>query len=197
MTSPDIELAQLRSEVAALRQLIDVHETVSLTQSLKLEQALRDLEARNEALTETEDQRLELIRRLRAAVDELSIPVLEVWDDVLALPIIGVLDTQRAVRLTEMLLREVARTRCRFVIVDLTGVGIIDTGIAGRLLGLARSVSMLGAECILTGIQPPVAQTLTDLGVGFSNIRTVRNLKQALELCMPAPRSREGYGVVR
>lgn len=187
MTGGDeLELAQLRSEASALRQLIDVHEQVSLQQSEKLEQALRDLEARNQVLLETENERVKLIQRLRSAVEELSTPVLEVWDEVLALPIVGVVDTQRSAQMTERLLTEVVRTRCRFVIIDLTGVELIDTSTADRFIKLARSVQLLGAECILTGIQSAVAQTLVELGIEFSNVNTQRNLKRALQFCMRA-----------
>jgi rsbT co-antagonist protein RsbR len=125
-----------------------------------------------------------LIERLRSALDELSTPVLEIWDDVVALPIIGVLDTQRSLQLTERLLAAVVRTRCRFVVVDLTGVDLIDTRTADGLIRLARNVRLLGAECIFTGIQPVVAQTLADLGVEFASIHTRRNLKQALHFCI-------------
>jgi rsbT co-antagonist protein RsbR len=184
MSTEKLEVAQLRSEVGALRQLIEVHERVSLEQAQQLEQALRDLEARNQALLEKERERLELIQRLRSAVDELSTPVLEVWDEVLTLPVVGVVDTERSAQMTERLLTEVVQTRCRFVIIDLTGVQLIDTSTADRIIKLARSVQLLGAECILTGIQPAVAQTLVELGVEFSQVNTQRNLKRALQLCM-------------
>jgi rsbT co-antagonist protein RsbR len=121
MSTEKLEVTQLRSEVGALRQLLEVHERVSLEQAEQLEKALRDLEARNEALLEKENERLELIQRLRSAVDELSTPVLEVWDEVLTLPVVGVVDTERSAQMTERLLTEVVQSRCRFVIIDLTG----------------------------------------------------------------------------
>ena len=141
----------------------------------------RDLAKRNAELAEREQENRELIARLRVAVDELSTPVLEIWDDVLALPVVGIVDTQRSARMTERLLAEVVRTRSRSVIVDLTGVELIDTSTADRFLKLARSVQLLGARCLVTGIQPAVAQTLVELGVEFSALETHRNLKSALE----------------
>lgn len=143
-----------------------------------------DLAQRNAELAARAAENAELIERLRMAVDELSTPVLEIWDDVLALPVVGVVDTQRSAQMVERLLGEVVARRSRFVIVDLTGVDVIDTSTADRFLKLARAVELLGAQCIVTGIQPAVAQTLVELGVEFAGLATQRNLKRALEVCM-------------
>jgi len=149
-----------------------------VTEQIRLEQ---DLAKRNAELAEREQENRELIARLRVAVDELSTPVLEIWDDVLVLPVVGIVDTQRSARMTERVLDEVVRTRSRSVIVDLTGVELIDTSTADRFLKLARSVQLLGARCLITGLQPAVAQTLVELGVEFATLETHRNLKSALE----------------
>ncbi len=142
------------------------------------------LEARRAALVAAERENKELIDRLRVALDELSTPVLELWRDVLALPVIGLVDTQRSAQMTERLLSEVATRRARYVIVDLTGVEVLDTGTADRFVALARSVRMLGAECVITGIRPSVAQTMVSMGVDLGGIVTLRNLAHALEWCM-------------
>jgi rsbT co-antagonist protein RsbR len=144
-------------------------------------QLANELERRNVELAAREAENRELISRLRVAVDELSTPVLELWDDVLALPVVGLVDTQRSAAMTERLLAEIVRTRSRWVIVDLTGVELIDTSTADRFLKLARSVQLLGAKCLITGIQPAVGQTLVELGVEFADLETHRNLKSALE----------------
>jgi len=91
--------------------------------------------------------------------------------------------------MTEKLLTEVVRSRSRHVIVDLTGVEVIDTSTADRFLKLARSVNLLGARCLITGIQPAVAQTLVELGVEFGSLETHRNLKNALQACVVQNRS--------
>jgi rsbT co-antagonist protein RsbR len=143
-----------------------------------------DIASRTNELAAREEENRELIARLRVAVDELSTPVLEIWDDVLALPVVGIVDTQRSAQMTERLLAEVVRGRAQNVIVDLTGVELIDTSTADRFLKLARSVQLLGARCIVTGIQPSVAQTLVELGVEFASLETHRNLKNALEACI-------------
>jgi rsbT co-antagonist protein RsbR len=152
------------------------------------------LETRRAALIAAERENRELIERLRVALDELSTPILELWRDVLVLPVIGVVDTQRSAQMTERLLGEVASRRARRVIVDLTGVEVVDTATADRLVALARSVRLLGAECLITGIRPSVAQTMVTMGVDLGRIVTLRNLAHALEWCMrrergPARRS--------
>jgi rsbT co-antagonist protein RsbR len=110
----------------------------------------------------------------------LSTPILEVWDDVLALPIIGLVDSRRAAQIMERLLEEVVRRQVRTVIIDLTGVEIVDTKTADYFLKVIRAVELLGARCAISGIRPAVAQTLVELGVDLGAIRTARNLKHAL-----------------
>lgn len=143
-----------------------------------------DLAERNAELGRQTDENRELIERLRLAIDELSTPVLELWEDVLALPIVGVVDTVRSTRMMDKALSEVVNRRCRFVIIDITGVDVIDTSTADRFMKLARAIELLGAECVISGVQPAVAQTLTDLGVSFRGLTTQRNLKRALDFCM-------------
>lgn len=152
-----------------------------VTERKKLE---ADLAQRNEELAHQMSENNDLIERLRLAVDELSTPVLELWDDILALPVVGVVDTVRSARMMEKILSEVVARRCRAVIIDVTGVDVIDTGTADRFLRIARSIELLGAECVVSGVQPAVAQTLTDLGVSFRGLTTQRNLKRALDFCV-------------
>lgn len=147
-----------------------------------------DLAARNEALAARDAEKTRLVERLRLAVDELSTPVLDVWDEVLALPIIGVLDAERSARMVERLLDQVTERRSRFVIVDLTGVELVDASTADQIVNMVRAVRLLGAEFMLSGIQPRVASMLVDLGVEFRGFRTTQTLKQALEMCMQARR---------
>lgn len=147
----------------------------------RLEESLAE---RNTELSHQMSENRELIERLRLAVDELSTPVLELWDDVLALPVVGVVDTVRSTRMMDKVLSEVVSRRCRFVIIDITGVDVIDTSTADRFMKLARAIELLGADCVISGVQPAVAQTLTDLGVSFRGLVTQRNLKRALDFCI-------------
>lgn len=157
----------------------------------ELAQFRADLAKRNKELAERAEENAILVDRLRQAVHELSTPVLEVAEDILALPVVGIVDTERGTQMEERLLTELVKHKSRFVIVDLTGVNTLDTSTADRFVKLARSVSLLGARCVLTGIQPAVAQTLVAIGIEFSGMTTERNLKRAIEVCM----SRVGGGV--
>jgi rsbT co-antagonist protein RsbR len=153
----------------------------------------RDLRTRNVELAASEEEKSALIDRLRYSIDELSNPILEIWDDVLAMPIIGVVDSRRTTDMVQRLLAEVARTQASFVIVDLTGVEVVDTRTADHLIKLIRKVEIVGARCVLTGIRPAVSETLVDIGVDFGRITTLRNLKHGLrEALRFARREREG-----
>ncbi len=161
-----------------------------VTEQRKLE---HDLRTRNEQLAASEEAKTGLIDRLRYAVDELSNPILEVWDDVLVMPIIGVVDSRRTADMVQRLLAEVTRTQASFVIVDLTGVEIVDTKTADHLMKLMRKVEIVGARCVLTGIRPAVSETLVDIGVDLGRLTTLRNLKHGLrEAIRHAKREREG-----
>ena len=128
-------------------------------------------------------QRLETIERQQDAISELSTPIIEIWDDVLTLPIIGVVDTRRSLDMTERLLFQIAERRAQCVIIDITGVDVVDTMTADHFVKMIRAAGMLGAYCVVSGITPEVAQTLVRIGVELDGVRTVRNLKDALKRC--------------
>ncbi len=161
-----------------------------VTPQRRLEQELR---TRNEQLAASEEAKTVLIERLRYSIDELSTPILEVWDDVLVMPVIGVVDSRRTSDMVQSLLAEVTRTQASFFIIDLTGVEIVDTSTADHLMKLMRKVEVVGARCVLTGIRAAVAETLVDIGVDFARVTTLRNLKHGLrEALRFARRGREG-----
>ncbi|AKV00316.1 RsbR, positive regulator of sigma-B [Labilithrix luteola] len=143
-----------------------------------------ELADKNARLLASEHAKDDALRQLRLAVDELATPILEVWDDVLALPLIGVVDSQRAADMSEHLLSEIARRRARFVIVDVTGVSTIDTTTADHLIRTVRSVELLGAECVVTGIAPSIAITLISIGVDLGSLVTRLTFKQGLAECI-------------
>ena len=130
------------------------------------------------------DQARALIERQRSAIDELSTPVLQLWDGVIALPIIGVVDSRRSLAIMERLLSEIASRQSQYVILDITGVDIVDTRTADHFIKVVKAAGMLGASCILTGIRPGVAETLVDLGVEMSSVRTLRTLQDGLRYCL-------------
>jgi rsbT co-antagonist protein RsbR len=158
---------------------------LSVSQDITAQRALeQELRTRNEQLAASEEAKNALIERLRYSIDELSNPILEVWDDVLVMPVIGVIDARRTADMVQRLLIEVARAQARFVIVDLTGVEVVDTRTADHLMKLMRKVEIVGARCVLTGIRTAVAETLVEIGVDFGRITTLRNLKHGLREAM-------------
>ena len=159
--------------------------SVDITDRRAAEQALVET---NKKLAASEAGKLALIDRLKYSIDELSNPILEIWDDVLVMPIIGVVDSRRTADMVQRLLAEVARAQASFVIVDLTGVEIVDTSTADHLMKLMRKVELVGARCVLTGIRPAVAETLVDIGVDFGRLTTLRNLKHGLRAALRAAR---------
>ena len=134
---------------------------------------IRDLTAEKEAHREVEVQQ-------RRMIDELSTPVIELWDHLLMLPIIGSIDSESANQITESLLQAVLDNQATVAVLDVTGVPIIDTDVATHLLKTVRAAQMMGAEVIITGFSADAARTLTQLGVDLSSVRTSGALKQGV-----------------
>ncbi|MCY0994039.1 PAS domain-containing protein [Nannocystis sp. ILAH1] len=128
--------------------------------------------------------RLDLIERQQQVIRELSTPIIEVWDGVLTLPIVGLIDTVRTAEIMDNLLQAVTSTRARFAILDLTGVEVVDTGTASHLIGMIQAIRLLGAEGVLTGIHPLIAQTIVSLGVDLSRVPVFGKLRDALTHCI-------------
>lgn len=124
---------------------------------------------------------IELIEKQQEVIRGLSTPIIEVWDGVLTLPIVGLVDSVRTAEIMDNLLQSVTRTRARFAVLDLTGVEVVDTGTASHLIGLIRAIRLLGAEGVLTGISPDIAQTIVALGVDLSHIAVFAKLRDALK----------------
>jgi rsbT co-antagonist protein RsbR len=142
-----------------------------------LEEALARYEVANREL----EEKLATIEHQQNAMRELSSPLIEVWAGVLCLPVVGIVDTQRSAEMSAALLDAVVARQVRVAIVDLTGVDVIDTKTADHFLKMTRAVRLLGAECVLTGIKPAVAQTLVHIGVDLTAITTLRSLRDALQ----------------
>jgi rsbT co-antagonist protein RsbR len=125
--------------------------------------------------------KLDLIEKQREAIEELSTPIIKIWDKVLVIPLIGALDTRRSQKLTESLLNSIASTQTKFAILDITGVPTVDSAVANHLLKTVEAVQLLGAECVVTGIRPEVAQTIVHLGVDLFKVETLSNLAEGLK----------------
>jgi rsbT co-antagonist protein RsbR len=127
------------------------------------------------------EERERVIREQQKAIHELSTPVLQVRERLLILPIIGVLDSPRARQLTEQLLGAIQSNRARVVVIDITGVAVIDLTVANHLVKTVEAARLMGASAIITGLSSKIAQTLVDLGVDLSMMRTVGDLQGGLE----------------
>lgn len=131
------------------------------------------------ALSEILEQKDRLIRDLREVLSQLAVPVIDIWEGVILIPVIGTLDSERAQRMTELLLNAIAQRKSRVAILDVSGLPLIDTAIGAHLIEAFNAVRLMGAEVVLTGIKPEIAQTLVKLGVGFE-VNIQRDLQQAL-----------------
>jgi len=150
---------------------------------------------KNEELSrEIEERRRaeELLRKKQDEILALSTPLLEVWDGVLALPLIGSLDADRAAHIMEKLLHEISSKRTRVAILDLTGVDAVDAGTASHLLCIARAVGLLGSRCLLSGISPRIAQTMTAIGINAEGFMTFGTLQDALKHALEGDAHRRG-----
>ncbi|AKU99874.1 RsbR, positive regulator of sigma-B [Labilithrix luteola] len=126
------------------------------------------------------EEKLAMIETQRAAIRELSTPIIEVWEGILCLPVVGVLDSTRSAEMTEALLTAIVEKKARCSIIDITGIQVMDTATADHFLRMAKSVKLLGSECMLTGVHPNIAQTIVHMGVDLSEVVTHRNLRNAL-----------------
>ena len=137
--------------------------------------------------------REEVIRRQQEELLELSTPVVKLWDGVLALPMIGTLDSQRTQVVMESLLQRIVETGSDIAIIDITGVPTVDTLVAQHLLKTVTAIRLMGADCIISGIRPQIAQTIVHLGLDLGGIVTKANLADALALAL----KRSGLSVTK
>lgn len=133
-------------------------------------------------LTENERDRTQLIADQRATINELQTPVIEVWDGILALPIVGSVDTARAQDMNERLLERIIQTRSEIVILDITAVPVVDTAVAKHLLETVASARLLGAEVLIVGLSSRTAMTLVHLGLDLGGVVTRTTMARGLEL---------------
>lgn len=125
--------------------------------------------------------REEVILRQTEEITEISTPVIRVWDGILALPIIGTLDSARTQTVMENLLQEIVDSSSTIAILDISGVPAVDSLVAQHLIKTVAATRLMGAECIISGIRPEIAQTIVHLGIDLSNIVTKATLASALQ----------------
>jgi rsbT co-antagonist protein RsbR len=124
--------------------------------------------------------REEVILRQTSEISEISTPVIQVWDGILALPIIGTLDSARTQVVMENLLMKIVETESTIAILDISGVPAVDSLVAQHLIKTVSATRLMGAECIISGIRPEIAQTIVHLGIDLSHINTKASLSHAL-----------------
>jgi rsbT co-antagonist protein RsbR len=128
--------------------------------------------------------RNEVISRQQQELLELSTPVVELWDDILALPLVGTLDSARTQVVMETLLQKIVDTGASIAIIDITGVPTVDTLVAQHLLKTVAATRLMGADCIISGIRPQIAQTIVHLGVDLGEVMTKATLADAFQVAL-------------
>ncbi|MBN1218900.1 MAG: PAS domain S-box protein [Anaerolineae bacterium] len=143
-------------------------------------EAYHDLTAHKQAQLEQARLQQEIIEAQQKAIQELSTPVIPVIDQIIVMPLIGNIDSMRARDLTRQLLAGISEHRAKVVILDITGVPLVDSGVANYLTKAIRAAQLKGARTIVTGISEAVAETIVDLGIDWSEITTLSDLRTGL-----------------
>jgi len=113
---------------------------------------------------------------------EMSTPVTAIWDGILLLPLVGIIDSKRALDITARVLEEIASSQSSVLILDISGVAVIDTAVANYLIKITKATRLMGCESLISGLSPAIAQTIVDLGIDVGSIQTTGNLRDALRL---------------
>ena len=182
----DVVLTAIRGDDGELRGFAKV--TRDLTERRRMEEDLR--RSRDELEKRVEERTAELLRsteaekRLAREILELSTPVVQAWDGVILAPLIGTLDSQRTQQVMERLLQGIVAANAPIALIDITGVPTIDTSTARHLIETISAVRLLGADVILTGVRPAIAQTLVHLGIDLSGVTTRASLVAGMRLAL-------------
>jgi anti-anti-sigma factor len=117
---------------------------------------------------------------------EMSTPVTPIWEGILLLPLLGILDSQRTQDVMNKTLGKIAETRAKALVLDISGVSAMDTAVANQLLKITKATQLMGCETILSGLSPAIARTLVELGVNIGEVRTTATLRDSFELALRA-----------
>jgi rsbT co-antagonist protein RsbR len=143
--------------------------------------ALSAEEERSRTYQRELEEKLATIEQQKVAIQELSTPIMQVWEGVLCVPVVGLMDTARSSEMTSALLQAVVDNGARCAIIDITGIDVMDTRTVDHFIRMAKAIRLLGAECVLTGISPHIAQTVVHMGLDLTNVATHRSLRDALQ----------------
>ena len=122
----------------------------------------------------------ERLRQQSNTIREMSTPTIKLWQDILVLPVVGIVDSMRAQHMMDSMLHKIAETYAKVIILDIQGVAAVDTAVANHLIKITKATKLMGCECILSGISPIVAQTIIQLGIDMDTINTRATLSDAL-----------------
>ncbi|WP_437679197.1 PAS domain S-box protein [Sorangium sp. So ce131] len=188
----DDDVAVTTKDITSFRQLEG-----ELREALQRREAYaEELAQKNRMLAEenTERERAEaLLRQQQETMIAMSTPIIQAWEGVLVLPVIGTVETARAAQIMERLLPEIVRTQARFAVLDLTGVSAVDAATVAHLLAVVRAASLLGSRCLVSGISPAIARTMTEIGGAEGAFMTFGLLQNALRYAL----ARCGDGAAR
>jgi rsbT co-antagonist protein RsbR len=112
----------------------------------------------------------------------MSTPVTQIWSGLLLLPVVGLIDSRRAQEIMDNTLNMIAKTHAQCLILDISGVAVVDTAVANHLIKITKATSLMGCVCVISGLSPAIAQTIVELGIEVGDIRTTANLKSAIEI---------------
>ena len=118
------------------------------------------------------------------AIMEMSTPVTQIWEGILLLPLVGLIDSKRAQDIMDASLAKIAETQARVFILDISGVGVVDTAVANYLIKVTKATRLMGCESTISGVSPSIAQTITELSIDVGNVRTTGNMQVALSLAL-------------
>ena len=124
------------------------------------------------------------------ALMEMSTPVTSIWEGVLLLPIVGILDSKRTQDMMDSILDKISKTQATVTLLDISGVAIVDTAVANHLIKVTKSTKLMGCETIISGISPSIAHTIVDLGIDIGEMRTTATLRDALSMALKQNRAR-------
>ena len=142
--------------------------------------ALAEARERSEEYSRELQDKLVAIERQEAAIAELSTPILQVWEGVLCMPIVGIMDSARTSEMARTLLATIVQTKARLALIDITSIQLMDTRAVDHFIRMARAVRLLGARCVLSGVHPNVSQTIVHMGIELKGIETHRSMRDAL-----------------
>jgi len=116
------------------------------------------------------------------ALMEMSTPVTALWENILMLPVVGIIDSKRSQDIMNAMLSKISATQSKIIILDISGVAIVDTAVANHLIKITRATKLMGCECLISGISPTIAQTVVELGINVGDVQTTATLRDALQI---------------